>query len=306
MPAHRPKITVIGSSNTDLVLGCSRLPKPGETLAGGRLQRFQGGKGANQAVAASRAGAAVTFVGAHGGDDFGKAASAALRKEKINLRHFFRKPGIPSGVALILLGGAGRENMIVVAESANDSLRATDIRSAEAAFRQAGAVVCQLEIPLSAVGEAARLAHRNEVPFILNPAPAKALPAALLNLVHTLTPNESEAFLLTGKRNPLDAGQALLRKGCRQVVITLGPEGALLVDAGGSRHFPAPRVKPVDTVGAGDCFTGWLAVGIAEKLPVATSIQRALQAASLSVTRHGAQPGMPSRHEVKTLRSGGA
>ena len=284
---------VVGSSNTDLVLSCARLPRPGETLLGGDFQRFQGGKGANQAVAAARSGAAVTFVGARGDDDFGTAAEAALRSEGIDTGSFLVKKGHSSGVALILLGGKSRENMIGVARSANDVLSSADLRKAAKGFRGAGVVVCQLETPLATVQEAARLAHAQGVPFLLNPAPARPLPAALLKLVHTLTPNEHEAALLTGKTDPEEAGRALLKKGCAQVVITLGAKGALLVRPGACTRFPAPKVRPVDTVGAGDCFTGWLAAGIAEQLPTEQAIQRAIAAAAFSVTRPGAQSSMP-------------
>lgn len=297
MSAMPPSVLVIGSSNADLVLSCDRLPKPGQTLLGGNFQRFQGGKGANQAVAAARAGAAVTFVGRRGEDDFGASASATLQREGIDVRHFLPTKKISSGVALILLGGKNRENMIAVARSANDLLSPADIARAGKKFAAAGAVICQLETPLPSVREAARLAAQHQIPFILNPAPARTLPAALLKLVHTLTPNEHEAFLLTGKNDPEEAGRALLKKGCRQVVLTLGAKGALLANREMIRRFPAPRVKPVDTVGAGDCFTGWLSVGIAERLPIDLAIQRALWAASLSVTRRGAQPGLPYRWE---------
>jgi ribokinase len=165
------KVLVIGSSNTDLVLSCGRLPRPGETLLGGSFERFAGGKGANQAVAAARAGAPVIFIGARGGDDFGEAAHAALRKEKIDVRFFSAKKNLPSGVALILLGGKTRENMIAVARSANDAVTPADIRKASPAFASAGAVVCQLEIPLPAILEAARLAEKHRIPFCSTPRP---------------------------------------------------------------------------------------------------------------------------------------
>lgn len=293
-----PRVLVVGSSNTDLVLMCPRLPKPGETLLGGEFHRFHGGKGANQAVAAARAGAKVTFIGARGDDDFGRAAAAALKQEKIDLRYFFLRKKVSSGIALILLGGASKENTVCVARSANDSLSPVDIASTSAAFRQAQVVVAQLEVPLNTVVRTARMAAQAGVPFVLNPAPARALPATLLRLVHTLVPNEHEAALLTGEKSLEKAGATLLRAGCRQVVITLGAKGALLINGEGSCKFPARKVKPRDTVGAGDCFTGWLATGIAEGLAIKDAIRRALDAASLSVTRPGAQSGMPYRHEI--------
>lgn len=292
------QLVVIGSSNTDLVLSCPRLPKPGETLLGGELSRFGGGKGANQAVAAARAGARVSFVGARGDDDFGRQALKNLQAEGIATRCFTVTKKAPSGVAVILLGGRERQNQIVVARSANDEVSAAQVRRAGAALRNAAAVVVQLEIPLPAVLESARQAKRAGALFMLNPAPARPLPPALLKLTDTLVPNEHEAALLTGEKDPARAARALLRKGCRRVVVTLGAQGALLADASGVRRLPAVKVKPVDTVGAGDCFTAWLAVGLAEGLSLDQAARRAMKAAALAVTRPGAQPGMPYRHEI--------
>ncbi len=301
MAQRIPRILVVGSSNTDLVIDCPRLPLPGETLLGGEFHRFAGGKGANQAVAAARAGGRVSFVGARGDDDMGRAAAAGLRGDGIDLRYFVVRKEATSGAALILLGGASKENIIAVARSANDTLKSEDIRRAEKDIRRTQVVVAQLEVPLAAVREAARLAVAASVPFILNPAPARKLPAALLKNVFILTPNEHEATLLTGESDLEKAGRKLVAQGCRHVVITLGAKGAMLVDAGGVQRFPAPKVKARDTVGAGDCFTGWLAVGVAEGLPIEDAIRRALIAASLAVTRPGAQSGMPYREEVLRL-----
>ncbi|HEX4139653.1 MAG TPA: ribokinase [Candidatus Methylacidiphilales bacterium] len=292
------RIVVVGSSNTDLVITTPRLPAPGETVAGGPLLRYGGGKGANQAVAAARAGARVTFIGARGDDDFGAAAASALKREGIDITHFAVRRGAGSGVALIIVGGAARENLITIARSANDLLRPADVARASSAITKAGAVVAQLEIPLTAVAKAATLAHKHRVPFILNPAPVRNLPASLLRHVSVLVPNEHEAALLTGERDPKCAAKMLLAAGCGAVVITLGAKGALIAERGELRMIPAPRVKPVDTVGAGDCFTGWLAAGIAEGLPLAAAAARAAVAASISVTRPGAQASMPKRKEV--------
>jgi ribokinase len=296
--ASPARIVVVGSSNTDLVITVSRLPAPGETIAGGPLQRFGGGKGANQAVAAARAGARVTFIGARGDDDFGRAAAEALRRENIDLTHFTVRRNAGSGVALIVVGGAERENQITIARSANDLLQPADVSRASAAIARAGAVVAQLEIPLAAVRRTAALAWKHRVPFILNPAPVRELPAALLRQVAVLVPNEHEAAHLTGERDPRRAAKHLLRAGCRAVVITLGAKGALVADGDAVRILPAPRVRPVDTVGAGDCFTGWIAAGMAEGLPLLESAARAIRAASISVTRQGAQPSLPSRREI--------
>jgi len=298
MKPARPTVLVIGSSNTDFVIACPRLPRPGETLLGGDFRQFPGGKGANQAVAAARAGARTVFVGACGQDDLGRAALAALRREKIDLRRVALRRDLSSGIALILVGGKSRENMIAVARSANDSLSTADVAAARPAFAKAHAILAQLEIPLEAVTAAAALAREHGIPFLLNPSPVRAVPTALLRLVDTIIPNEHEAALLTKETDPIAAGRRFLKRGCRRAVITLGARGALLVDGEGHRHFPAPKVKPVDTVGAGDCFAGWLATGIAEGLPIAEAIARALRAASLSTTRSGAQPCFPLRAEI--------
>jgi ribokinase len=296
--ASPPRILLFGSSNTDLVIVCERLPAPGETLLGGKFQRSAGGKGANQAVAAARAGARVVFVGARGADEFGVAAAAGLRKENIDIRHFKVHKDVSSGIALILLGGKSRENLIAVAQSANDLLSPEFVRAVRYEFVKANVIVTQLEIPLPAVKEAASLASESRKPFLLNPAPARALPKSLLGRVHTLIPNEHEAAILTGERNPERAGEKLLKAGCQNVVITLGAKGALLVSASGIRRFAPSKVRAVDTVGAGDCFTGWLATGIAESLTMEQAVERAVRAAGIAITRPGAQDAMPRREEL--------
>lgn len=293
-----PRLVVVGSSNTDLVLQCARLPRPGESLLGGEFARHAGGKGANQAVAAARAGARVAFVGRHGTDDFGRAAKAGLRREGIDVRHFRACAGAPSGIALILIGGRSRENLIGVARSANDWVSADDVEKAGAVIAEADAVLCQLEVPLAAVEAAAALAVVCGVPFILNPAPGRKLPARLLQRVHTLTPNETEAETLTGTRNMREAARLLRRRGCEQVVVTMGARGAWVCSAEGEEWVKARKVKPVDTVGAGDCFSAWVAVGIAEGLGILAATERAVRAAAIAVTRAGAQAGMPTRREV--------
>lgn len=294
-----PRIVVIGSSNTDLVLTCRHLPQPGETVMAGPLSRLAGGKGANQAVAAARAGARVTFVGAHGDDEFGRAAKAALRAEGVDVRYFIERPGIGSGIALILVGGKSRENLIAVAESANNSLTEADVLRAEKTIAAADVVVAQLEVPLPAVTAAAKIARVHGRPFVLNPAPPRKLPAKLLSLVHTLTPNESEAQWLTKKSDPAAAARALLNKGCHEVVVTLGSRGALLATARTRQLIPAPKVRVLDTVGAGDCFTAWLAVGLAKKVDTLEAVAQAVSAASVCVTRIGAQASMPRASELR-------
>jgi ribokinase len=267
-------------------------------LLGGEFARHAGGKGANQAVAAARAGARVSFVGRHGDDDFGRAAKTGLRREGIDVRHFRECAGASSGVALILLGGRSRENLIAVARSANDQLSAEDVRAAAAEIARADAVLCQLEVPLAVVEATARIAAEHGVPFLLNPAPARPLTARLLRRVHTLTPNETEAQFLTGLDQPAAAARDLRDRGCRNVVVTCGARGAWICAEDEEGWVRAPRVKPVDTVGAGDCFSAWLAVGIAGGLGLKAATDCAVVAAARAVTRSGAQAGMPTRAEI--------
>ncbi len=300
--SSRPLVVVVGSSNTDLVMRCANLPKAGETVGSGEFAQHAGGKGANQAVAAARAGARVTFVGACGDDEYGRAAKAALKAEGIDVRYFKKLRGVSSGIAMIFVGGRSRENVIAVARSANDLLSPADVQKAETAIARADAVVCQLEVPTATVVAAAELAASHGVPFILNPAPVQKLPRRLWAMVHTLVPNGQEAQALAGCKNAAAAARALRAKGGVRVVVTMGARGALLVDDEGARQIAAPRVQPVDTVGAGDCFTAWLAVGIAEGLPMKMAAERASRAAALSVTRAGAQSGMPWRREISPSR----
>jgi len=295
---ERPRIVVVGSSNTDLVVSTPRLPKPGETLLGGAFKQYAGGKGANQAVAAARAGARVAFVGRCGADDLGAKTCLGLHREGINLSYFIEDQTRSSGVALIMIGGSDRENLIVVAQSANDGVGRSDVLAAADTIRLAGCVVAQLEVPLEAVESAAELAREIGIPFVLNPAPACKLPAALLRKVDVLVPNRLEVCTLAGKDGVEAAARELLERGCKEVVVTLGSEGVQIFSAEGRIDVPAVQVAPVDTVGAGDCFTGWLAVGIAEGLSVEDSARRAVRAAAISVTRKGAQPSMPKRNEV--------
>ncbi len=295
-----PHIVVAGSSNTDLVIACGRLPRPGETLLGGAFERHAGGKGANQAVAAARAGAKVTFIGACGDDDFGRAARASLQREGIDTRYFRTdRSGNPSGVALIFIGGKEKQNLIAVARSANNTVNIQDVQRARSILARCDAVIGSLEIPLAVIREAADIATEHGIPFILNPAPARPLADAMLKKVFALTPNVSELKVLAPEcRGPREAAESLLDRGCRHVVVTLGSKGALVVDAKGARRILGRRVRPVDTVGAGDCFTAWLAMGIAKGLEVAEAARWANAAAAIAVTRPGAQAGMPFAREV--------
>jgi len=299
MPGLPPQILVSGRSNTDLVVYCDRLPNPGETVLGGEFQTFGGGKGANQAVAAARAGGEVTFVGACGTDDFGRAARERLAKEGIRLEHFRTVNHLPSGVALILVDGRTRDNLIAVAKSANDAVDAAFIDAVRPAFARADVIISQLEIGDDAIGAVGHRCQELGKRWLLNPAPSRPLPEAVFRAVHTVVVNEHEAKDYSGQDDHGHAVDWFLAQGCRQVIITLGAEGVIHADDQGRGRFAAPKVEAVDTTGAGDCFVGWLGVGLAEGLPLRDAAARATRAASLAVTRSGAQAAMPYREEVR-------
>ncbi len=293
-----PQILVVGSSNTDMVVFCDRLPHPGETVLGGHFQMFGGGKGANQAVAAARAGGAVTFLGAYGADTFGTTARDRLVKEGINVDYFQCVQGAPSGIALILVDGATRENLIAVAKSANESVDSAMVSLARPAFESAGAVISQLEIRDGAIEAVARICHELGKPFILNPAPSRALPKRIYETLQVIVVNEHEARDITAQDDIPGAVRQLHDLGCKNVVVTLGARGVMFSEGKTVEFVAAPKVQAVDTTGAGDCFVGWLGVGIAENLPLRAAIERACKAASVKVTRAGAQDGMPYRREI--------
>lgn len=304
-----PSIVVVGSSNTDMIVRLPRLPRAGETLLGGEFLTAAGGKGANQAVGAARAGGRVTFIARVGRDVFGDQAIAGLRRDGIQVTHVSRDPAAPSGVALIFVGRGG-ENSIAVAGGANGLLRPADIRNAAKVIRSAALLVVQLETPLTTVAAAIETAVHAGVKVILNPAPARPLPRALLGGVSILTPNETEAELLTGIRvtNERAAARACVKlraRGVGTVVLTLGSRGAFVADAAGGRIVPGFKVKAVDTTAAGDIFNGALAVALAEGGALHDAVRFANAAAALSVTRLGAQPSAPTRAQIDALLSRG-
>jgi ribokinase len=300
------RIVIVGSSGTDMIIKLERIPRPGETLLGGEFHITGGGKGANQAVSAARAGGKVAFIARLGQDDFGDQAKAAFAREGINVEHIYRDRKVSTGVALIFVDQHG-ENSIGVAPGANGRLSSADLKKARKIFAGASVMVVQLEIPLETVHTAAVLAAKSGAHVILNPAPARALPDELLRHVSILTPNETEAELLTGIKVDSDsaatkAASVLRARGVQTVILTLGARGALVATSDGSAQLvPGFKVKAVDTTGAGDVFNGALAVALAEEQPLIDAVRFANAAAAISVTRLGAQPSAPSRREVQRL-----
>ncbi|MDZ7724224.1 MAG: ribokinase [candidate division KSB1 bacterium] len=295
-------IVVVGSSNTDMIVQVPRIPKPGETILGGKFSTAAGGKGANQAVAAARAGGQVAFVTRVGMDMFGEKALEGFKKDNLNIDYVFKDPDAPSGIAEIFVAKDG-ENSIAVASGANANLSPLDIKKAESVIADAGILVMQLEIPIETVVAAAKLAKSHGVDIILNPAPAQPLSDELLSLITILTPNESEAELLTGvavqdEPSAKQAADILHQKGVSTVVITMGARGAYVSDASFSGMIPAKSVKAVDATAAGDVYNGALAVALSEKKQLSDAVVFANTAAALSVTKLGAQPSAPFKNEI--------
>lgn len=295
-------ILVIGSSNTDMVIKTHSFPTPGETILGGRFLMNAGGKGANQAVAAARLGGVVTFVGKIGDDIFGKQAVQQLEDEGINVDFVAVDSENPSGVAMITVDRKG-ENSIVVAPGSNGTLSPADFDKAMTKLDESDFVLMQLEIPIQTVEYIAAKAAERQKKVILNPAPAAQLSNALLQNLYLITPNETEAELLTGTRvvdeqSALKAATQLHNKGVEVVIVTMGSAGAFLFENGHSELIRAPRVDAVDTTAAGDTFNGALVVALSEGKSMRESIAFANRAASISVTRMGAQSSVPYRKEI--------
>ena len=299
------RIVVVGSTNTDMVFSGKRLPSPGETVSGGRFLMNPGGKGANQAVAVARLSAqrgACAFIAKVGDDVFGRETAARLKKDSI-LPHLAVDPHEPSGTALILVDAKG-QNMISVALGANGTLSPNDVARHRKEIESASVLLLQLETPIETVMWAAKVAHDAGVTVILNPAPARKLPRALYPLVDWITPNETEAGILSGIE-VVDAASAakavavFKKRGIGHVLVTMGEKGVYCGDEG--RLYPCRKVKAVDCVAAGDTFNGAFAVAFAEGRSTADAIAFAQTAAAISVTRRGAQPSIPSRREVMRM-----
>lgn len=303
----QPRLVVVGSANLDMVVKGARIPRPGETVLGGDFAMIPGGKGANQAVAARRLGADVTFVTLLGTDLMGDRLAAALAEARLPAGPIGRTAAAPTGVALIAVDPEGR-NQIAVAPGANHRLTPDLARAHAGLMASADVVLLQLETPIEtvrwALDEARRLGKRT----VLNPAPARVLPlpADLLPLVDYLTPNETESGLLAGRevRSPDEAeaaGWALVARGVSTVVVTLGAAGAIAVGATAPVRVPSFPVEAIDTVGAGDAFSGALAASLAAGAPIEDALLVASATAGLTCTRHGAVDAMPTRAEVVAL-----
>ncbi|MEN9958790.1 MAG: Sulfofructose kinase [Bacteroidota bacterium] len=292
-----PKIIVVGSSNTDMVIQSARIPRPGETILGGSFFMNPGGKGANQAVAAARLGGEVHFICKVGQDVFGDMARKQFIQDGIHAEFVISDSDLPSGVALINVDAQG-ENSITVASGANGALSMSDIEKADTLFDAGDVLLIQLETPLQTVWETIKKAHKKGLKVILNPAPAAEIPDEIYPYIFALTPNETEMELLTGiavdsLAKAQEAAQRLLNKGLSHLIITMGSQGAYYQSAEIKLFMPTQPVQALDTTAAGDCFNGALAVAISQAKDWESAIQFACEAATRSVTKMGAQASMP-------------
>ena len=301
------RLLVVGSINLDLVASSQRIPLPGETVSGKTFNTFPGGKGANQAVAAGKLGAPVSMIGRIGNDAFGTQLRASLEAANVDTKAVEVAP-TSSGIALITTAADG-QNAIVVVPGANGELSPRELEKHLPLIREAGIILTQLEIPLETIEYLAMIVRRENIPLVLDPAPARALPASLLASVDWLTPNETETLTLL-QRNASDlqnehiqdAAQQLLKQGCRNVLLKLGERGCYVALATGERTLvPSYRVKAIDTTAAGDAFNGAFATALLRGTDPIASVKYAAAVAAISVTRHGAQPSMPTPAEVEAF-----
>lgn len=301
---QKSSIVVIGSSNTDMVVKASHLPVPGETIIGGTFFMNAGGKGANQAVAAARLGGSVSFIAKVGDDIFGKQATESFNQEGIDTSAVIVDANLPSGVALITVDDKA-ENCIVVAPGANAALSVADVTKFKSTIESATIILMQLETPVETIAYATSAAAAKEIKVVLNPAPACALPDELLKNISIITPNEKEAEMLTGIpvtdiASAEKAAIVLKEKGIKTIVITLGAKGALVYEDNKFEVIKTPVVKAIDTTAAGDVFNGALVVALSEGKRINEAVSFACSAASISVTRLGAQASAPYRKEVNS------
>jgi ribokinase len=300
----KSNILVVGSSNTDMVIKAMRLPSPGETILGGEFFMNPGGKGANQAVSAVRLGGQVTLICKTGNDLFGKQAQQLFEEEGINTSYLLSDTKHPSGVALITVDEHA-ENCIVVASGSNATLSPDDLQKSGSVIASAGIVLMQLEIPLNTVEFVAEKAADAGVRVVLNPAPACKLPNSLLQQLYIITPNETEAEMISGVKitdieKAKEAAKIIHEKGVENVIITLGRNGALVYSNQNYTHVPGITVDAIDTTAAGDVFNGALVVALAEFKDIVEATEFACKAAAISVTRFGAQASAPYRNEINS------
>ncbi|QNL49040.1 ribokinase [Olivibacter sp. SDN3] len=296
------KIIVVGSMNMDMVVKTSHIPKPGETVLGGSFFMNPGGKGANQAVSVARLGGDVAFIGKIGDDIFGKQSAQLFDEEGVDTNGVLSDRDSPSGIALITVDDLG-ENSIVVAPGANAHLEPADVEEAINRYPQGKILLIQLEIPMRTVEFAADYAHKRGMRVILNPAPANELVSGMFHLIDIITPNVNEAEMLSGVQivdiaSARQAAEKIHEQGVKNVVITLGRRGAVLFEDGEFCHIPAPEVETIDSTAAGDVFNGALAVAVGEGKALTEATLFACRAASIAVTKMGAQSSIPFRNEV--------
>lgn len=296
------KILVVGSINMDMVVKTAHIPQPGETVLGGVFFMNPGGKGANQVVAVARLGGNAAFIGKIGDDIFGKQSAHLFDQEGVDVSGVFSDPEAPSGIAMITVDDSG-ENSIVVAPGANAHLQPQDVATAFGRHPDAAVMLIQLEIPMETVRHAAQCARERGLLVILNPAPANGSVADIFPLIDVITPNENEAEMLSGIRikdlaSARRAAERIQQLGVKSVIVTLGKQGAAVLHEGRFRHIPAPQVDTVDTTAAGDVFNGALATGLADGRTLEEAVAFACNAASIAVTRLGAQSSIPYRNEV--------
>ena len=300
-------VLVVGSSNMDLVVTVKRFPDPGETIFGNRFEMFPGGKGANQAVCAARLGCKTTFIGKMGNDNFNEKLSQTMIESGVDISNLLVDEKEHTGTALITVEGSG-QNQIIVISGSNMKLTPEDIESKSFLFEETSVVLTQLEIPIQTVIKTSKLAKQSDALLILNPAPAATLPENLFPLIDFITPNDNELESLTGiqikdELSIEKAAKILLCKGTKNVIVTLGNKGCMLINDSVTKQFNVSKVKVVDSTAAGDAFNGAFASSLAEGHSIDESIEFANKVASFSVTRMGAQSSMPYLNEIKNLVS---
>lgn len=303
------KITVIGSSNTEMIFKASRIPVAGEIVLGSSFNMSPGGRGVNQAIAAARAGGTIVFIGHIGNDLYGRQILEVLQQDNINIQYVTKDKSLASGISSVTLDNNG-DSSITVTQGANINLTNKDLQNAKHLILSADLVLLQLDIPIETVRYATNLAESAGVKVILNPAPALPVSDELLKSISILTPDASQAEILTGikitdERSAELAGRILLERGLKRVIITLRSQGAMVIDNGGAEHVPGFEMKRTDTSVMNDVFNGAFAVGLAEGKNFYESVLFANAAATLSASRQGAINSIPYRNEILEIISKG-